>query len=85
MKFHLPTAEVFIPDGAALPGALERTTHLAISAHQDDLEIMSYHGILAGFGRSDAWYGGVVVTNGSGSPRDGRSGGCAPARRRGWP
>jgi hypothetical protein len=35
MKFHLPTAEIYIPDGATLPGALERTTHLSISAHPD--------------------------------------------------
>jgi LmbE family N-acetylglucosaminyl deacetylase len=70
MQLILPTAEIYIPDGVPEAEALARTTHLGIAAHQDDLEIMSFHGILAGFGKSDAWYGGVVVTNGAGSPRD---------------
>ncbi|MHB0935413.1 MAG: PIG-L deacetylase family protein [Armatimonadota bacterium] len=70
MQLTNPNADLFIPDGRPLADALARTTHLAIGAHQDDLEIMSYQGILACFGRGDAWYAGVVVTNGSGSPRD---------------
>jgi len=28
--------EIFIPDGAPLPGAIERTTHLGVAAHPDD-------------------------------------------------
>ncbi|NLO74297.1 MAG: PIG-L family deacetylase [candidate division WS1 bacterium] len=71
MQFHMPKAELYIPDGTPEAEALARTTHLGIGAHQDDLEIMSYHGILAGFGQSDVWYGGVVVTNGAGNPRAG--------------
>ncbi len=43
---------------------------MAISAHQDDLEIVAYDGILKCFQRDDKWFCGVVVTNGSGSPRD---------------
>jgi LmbE family N-acetylglucosaminyl deacetylase len=70
MKFHLDTAEIFVPDGAPVAEALARTTHMAIGAHQDDLEIMAYDGILRCFGQSDRWFCGVVVTNGSGSPRD---------------
>ncbi|MHB0912313.1 MAG: PIG-L deacetylase family protein [Armatimonadota bacterium] len=62
--------EIFVPDGIPVDEALARTTHMGISAHQDDLEIMSYAGILECFGREDAWYTGVVVTNGAGSPRD---------------
>ncbi|HDP34271.1 MAG TPA: PIG-L family deacetylase [Candidatus Hydrogenedentes bacterium] len=69
MKFSLSSAEVFIPDGAAHPGALSRTTHLAVGAHQDDLEIMAFEGILACFQQADKWFSGVVVTNGGGSPR----------------
>jgi len=42
-----------------------------VSAHQDDIEIMAYHGILECFGRSDKGFTGVTLTNGSGSPRDG--------------
>jgi LmbE family N-acetylglucosaminyl deacetylase len=49
--------------------ALARTTHLAVSAHQDDLEIMAYDGILACFQQPGKWFAGVIVTNGSGSPR----------------
>lgn len=71
MKFRLDSAELFIPDGAPMPGALARTTHMAVGAHQDDLEIMAAAGILECFQRDDKWFAGVVVTNGSGSPRDG--------------
>ena len=71
MTLQNPSAEIFIPDGAPLEAALNRTTHLGISAHQDDLEIMAYDGILKCFGQTDAWFMGVVVTNGSGSPRNG--------------
>ena len=71
MKFHLPTAQLYIPDGAPEDEALARTTHLAIGAHQDDLEIMAIDGILEAFGQPDKWFTGVVVTNGAGSPRAG--------------
>lgn len=68
---HNTNANIYIPDGAALEQALGRTTHLAVSAHQDDLEIMAVHGILACFGQPDQWFTGVVCTNGAGSPRSG--------------
>jgi LmbE family N-acetylglucosaminyl deacetylase len=71
MELHNPGAEVYVPDGSPVDVALSRTTHLGVSAHQDDLEIMAYHGILECFGRSDKGFTGVTVTNGSGSPRDG--------------
>jgi len=71
VKFNLDTAEIFVPDGLPVEGALARTTHMAIGAHQDDLEIMACDGILKCFGRDDEWFCGVVVTDGSGSPRDG--------------
>ncbi len=71
MKFHLDTAEVFVPDGLPVEKALERTTHMAISAHQDDLEIMAAAPILECFQRQDRWFTGVVVTDGRGSPRGG--------------
>jgi len=71
MKFHLKTAEVFSPDGIPAADALARTTHLAIGAHQDDLEIMAFDGIAACFQQPARWFTGVVVTNGSGSPRAG--------------
>jgi LmbE family N-acetylglucosaminyl deacetylase len=71
MKLHLDTAEIYVPDGMAEAGALARTTHLAVGAHQDDLEIMAFEGILACYQQPDKWFTGVVVTNGSGSPRAG--------------
>ena len=49
MHFHLPTAEVFVPDGLPIEIALTRTTHLAVSAHQDDIEIMAASAILECF------------------------------------
>jgi LmbE family N-acetylglucosaminyl deacetylase len=71
MLLHNPGAEIYIPDGQKVQAALARTTMMAVSAHQDDIEIMAYDGILKCFGKDDAWFTGVVVTNGSGSPRDG--------------
>ncbi|MBI4911196.1 MAG: PIG-L family deacetylase [Acidobacteria bacterium] len=71
MPFHLPSAEVFVPDGSSLEEALARTTHLAVGAHQDDLEIMACHGILACEGRPDRWFTGAVLTDGGGSARSG--------------
>jgi LmbE family N-acetylglucosaminyl deacetylase len=70
MKFKLDSAEIFIPDGLPPGEALSRTTHMGIGAHQDDLEIMALAGILECFQREDKWFCGVVVTNGSGSPRE---------------
>jgi len=70
MKLNLPTAEVFVPDGLPVDQALARTTHLAISAHQDDLEIFAAEPILQCFQQEDKWFTGVVVTDGRGSPRD---------------
>jgi len=75
MQFHNATADFFVPDGLLPEAALARTTHLCISAHQDDIEIMAYHGIAQCFGLKDKWFTGVVVTNGAGSPRSGIYGG----------
>lgn len=71
MEFHREGAEVFVPDGGSVRDALARTTHMGIGAHQDDLEILAVDGILKCFQRQDRWFTGVVMTNGSGSPRDG--------------
>ncbi len=68
--------------GEIADAALARTTHLAIAAHADDIEIMAYHGILACFGRADAHFTGVVVTDGAGSPRAGRYAGTSDAAMR---
>jgi LmbE family N-acetylglucosaminyl deacetylase len=75
MQFHNSNTDLFIPDGAPQRAALARTTHLCIAAHQDDIEIMAYHGIAECFGQKDKWFAGVVATNGAGSPRSGIYGG----------
>lgn len=70
MRFHLPTAEIFVPDSLPADQALARTTHLAVSAHQDDLEIMATASILECFQQARKWFTGVVLTDGRGSPRE---------------
>ncbi len=70
MKFNLDTAELFVPDGLPAAEALARTTHLCVSAHQDDIEIMAANPIITCFQQTDKWFTGVVVTDGRGSPRD---------------
>lgn len=69
MKLSQPSADIFVPDQLPLDQALARTTHLAIGAHQDDLEFMALHGILECYQRSDRWFTGVTVTDGRGSSR----------------
>jgi LmbE family N-acetylglucosaminyl deacetylase len=76
MKLCRPGASTFVPDGQPLEGALARTTHLGIGAHQDDLEIMAYHGIAKCFRDSAQWFSGVTCTDGAGSPRTGRYAEC---------
>jgi LmbE family N-acetylglucosaminyl deacetylase len=71
INFKSSEAIVFAPDDLTPDQALARTTHMAISAHQDDIEIMAMDGILRCFQREDQWFSGVVVTNGAGSPRSG--------------
>jgi LmbE family N-acetylglucosaminyl deacetylase len=71
MKFHMETAEVYVPDGEPVATALGRTTHICFSAHQDDIEIMAAQPIIECFQKKDKWFTGVVVTDGRGSPRDG--------------
>ncbi len=71
MKFSQPNARIVVPDGRPVAEAAARITHLGIGAHQDDLEIMAFHGIHECFGRKDLWFGGVTCTDGAGSARVG--------------
>jgi LmbE family N-acetylglucosaminyl deacetylase len=71
MKLSRESSEIYVPDGTDVSSALGRVSHIAVSAHQDDIEIMAFHGILACFGIPDKHFMGVVVTDGAGSPRDG--------------
>ncbi len=67
-----PLARLVTPDGKTGPDAISRTSHLGIGAHQDDLEFMAFHGILACYDRTDRWFGGVTITDGRGSSRAGQ-------------
>ena len=71
MKLHNSGSEVYVPQGASAEAALGATTHFGVSAHQDDIEIMAFHGVLECFGKPGRGFAGVTVTNGAGSPRDG--------------
>lgn len=71
MKLHQPDASIFVPDQCPVEEAAERITHLGIGAHQDDLEVMAYHGIWSCYKQTDKWFGGVTCTNGAGSLRAG--------------
>ena len=64
-------SSIFVPDGKTTEEALSRTTHLAISAHQDDIELMAPQGVLECFGSKDKFFTGVVTADGAGSPRNG--------------
>ena len=80
-SFNNRSADVFIPDDVSLAAALDRTTHLAIGAHSDDLEIMAYHGIVNcyGYGKqlNKNWFTGTTVTDGRGSSRAGPYSQCS--------
>ena len=69
LQFSHKDADLYIPD--AHVEAFLRTTHLAVGAHQDDLEFMAMHGILECYDNKDLWFGGVTCTNGGGSARSG--------------
>jgi len=75
MKLTNPKADIFVPAGNLSPDqALAKVTHLAVSAHQDDIEIMAFAGVADCLDIPGKSFGGVVVTNGAGSPRTGAYG-----------
>lgn len=72
MKFSRTDADIHVPGFSVAPvDALARVTHLCVAAHQDDIEIMAYEGITHCLDTPGKAFGGVVVTNGAGSPRTG--------------
>jgi len=73
MKFSRTDADIYTPAANSAPeAALARVTHLCVAAHQDDIEIMAYAGIVDCLEQPDRRaFGGVVVTNGAGSSRNG--------------
>ncbi len=71
LKLNKPEADTWLNPKFDLEEALKSTTHLAIGAHQDDLEFMAYEGIADCYGREDHWFTGVTVTDGRSSSRIG--------------
>ena len=65
------STDVYVPDGVPLEMACQRATHLAIGAHQDDLEFMAYHGIAECFRAGTPSFFGIILTDGVGSARAG--------------
>lgn len=72
MRLTNSGAQIFVPDGSTPEEVLRRTTHLGIVAHQDDLEIAAYHGILQCYEHPRNRFFGIIITDGRGSPREGR-------------
>ncbi len=62
---------IYILDETEQNAAVSRTTHLAVAAHQDDVEFMAYAPIAECFGRADKSFGAIVVADGAGCPRSG--------------
>jgi len=84
MKFSQPEADLLVGDPKLSPeAALAQVTHLCIAAHQDDIEIMAYAGVTACLDTPGKAFGGVVVTNGAGSPRTGPYAHLTDAQMRG--
>ena len=71
MNLRNPNAQIFVPSGKPVDEVLPRITHLGIGAHQDDLEIMAYHGIAQCYLQKDQRFGGITCTDGRGSSRVG--------------
>ncbi len=73
MRLSRPDADILVPDACeSAEAALARVTHLCVAAHQDDIEILAFDGICDCLDQPDRRaFGGVVVTNGAGSPRAG--------------
>jgi LmbE family N-acetylglucosaminyl deacetylase len=78
MNVKLPeNARLWLRSGFDLGELLQKTTHLAVVAHQDDLEIGAFHGILQCYHQSDRCFGGVILTNGANPPKQGEYSGMS--------
>lgn len=53
-------------------GELAKTTHLAVGAHQDDIEFMAFAAISECYRAQDKSFCAVVTADGAGSPRNGK-------------
>ncbi len=81
MKYHKQEADCWVNNSfTSIELAAESATHLAIGAHQDDLEFMAYHGIASCYKESDKWFAGITVTNGVGSALGGEFANLTPQK-----
>ena len=71
MTFSQDKAEIFVPDGTSEQTALGRVKRVVVGAHQDDVEFMGYPLILQSYSADAPTFGGIVMSNGAGSPRSG--------------
>ncbi len=72
MLFKNKEASTYFDDRfSGLEEAFKQTTHLAIGAHQDDIEIMAANGIGECYQNKNKWFSAIVCTNGAGSSRSG--------------
>lgn len=67
--------ELYIPDAVPEEQAWKRVTHLAIGAHQDDLEFMAFPAISECYREGKRGFFGIVLTDGVGSIRGSGDGG----------
>ncbi len=68
MKFHNQNVDIFFPKNNE--SEIQEVDFLAIGAHQDDIEIMSFPPILEAY-HSDKKFAAVTCTDGAGSPSSG--------------
>ena len=73
---------IIIPDSTNIDDVLFRTTHLAVSAHPDDIEFMAYDGILKCYESRDMFFTAVIAGDGAGSPRSGKYAGYSDEQMR---
>jgi len=64
MKYKKSDANIYIPSGKAESSILSEINFLGIAAHQDDLEIIAFPGILDAYNNKSKYFGGIVCTDG---------------------
>jgi LmbE family N-acetylglucosaminyl deacetylase len=65
MNLKNKDAEIYVPDGVSVDEAVKRANRLVIAAHQDDIELMAFHGVLEALKDGGNKLFGVVATTGS--------------------
>lgn len=73
MNYSLPESQIYFDEGQFkdLQESLQKSTHLGVGAHPDDLEVMAHHGIIECLNSETKHFFGVTCTTGSGSHKSG--------------